>query len=165
MVGNHVIEHRAARIAGLVGRKSWRHTSTLRTASRGWRGRERCLTILHICTVVKKKLQRGEGRPKKAGQALGAAFAMALAARHSQRAALQAQAAGHRGAAASKRCGSGGALPQTPEQKYRCRVGREVTRPGPSPDPDKEISTIRLFHRCGSWLYVATTFTSSGDML
>ena len=45
-----------------------------------------------------------------------------------------------------------------------CRVGREVTRPGPSPDPDKEISTIRLFRRCGSWLYVATTFTSSGDM-
>ena len=61
--------------------------------------------------------------------------------------------------------GSGGALPQLPEQKYRCRVGREVSHPGPSPDPDKEISTIRLFHRCGSWLYVATTFTSSGDML
>ena len=49
--------------------------------------------------------------------------------------------------------------------KGRCRVGRAVTRPGPSPDPDKEISTIRLFRRCGSWLYVATTFTSSGDML
>jgi len=49
--------------------------------------------------------------------------------------------------------------------KRLCRVGREVTRPGPSPDPDKEISTIRLFRRCGSWLYVATTFTSSGDML
>src|SRR5215813_12642694 len=31
---------------------------------------------------------------------------------------------------------SGGALPQTSEQKYRCRVGREVTHPGPSPDPD-----------------------------
>ena|SRR5215510_8616526 len=61
--------------------------------------------------------------------------------------------------------GAGGALPQPPKQKYRCRVGREVTRPGPSPDPDKEISTIRLFRRCGSWLYVATTFTSSGDML
>ena len=29
--------------------------------------------------------------------------------------------------------------------KGRCRVGREVTHPGPSPDPDKEISTIRLF--------------------
>ena len=27
----------------------------------------------------------------------------------------------------------------------RCRVGREVAHPGPSPDPDKEISTIRLF--------------------
>jgi hypothetical protein len=26
-----------------------------------------------------------------------------------------------------------------------CRVGREVSHPGPSPDPDKEISTIRLF--------------------
>src|SRR5262249_48131633 len=33
-----------------------------------------------------------------------------------------------------------------------CRVGREVTRPGPSPDPDEEISTIRLFRRCDSWL-------------
>src|SRR5439155_2899485 len=33
-----------------------------------------------------------------------------------------------------------------------CRVGRAVTRPGPSPDPDKEISTIRLFRRCDSWL-------------
>ena len=41
--------------------------------------------------------------------------------------------------------GAGGALPQPPEQKSRCRVGREVTHPGPSPDPDKEISTIRLF--------------------
>jgi hypothetical protein len=30
-------------------------------------------------------------------------------------------------------------------QKYRCRVGWEVARPSPSPDPDKEISTIRLF--------------------
>src|SRR5262249_42355459 len=29
--------------------------------------------------------------------------------------------------------------------KVRCRVGREVAHPGPSPDPDKEISTIRLF--------------------
>ena len=29
--------------------------------------------------------------------------------------------------------------------KGRCRVGREVSHPGPSPDPDKEISTIRLF--------------------
>jgi hypothetical protein len=55
---------------------------------------------------------------------------------------------------------SGGAM-----RKCRCRVGREVTHPGPSPDPDKEISTIRLFRRCGSWLYVSTTFTSSGDML
>jgi hypothetical protein len=37
--------------------------------------------------------------------------------------------------------------------KDRCRVGREVTHPGPSPDPDKEISTIRLFRRCDSWLH------------
>src|SRR2546426_8434425 len=44
---------------------------------------------------------------------------MALATRHSQRASLQAQAAGHRGAAESTRRGSGGALPETPEQKYR----------------------------------------------
>jgi hypothetical protein len=29
--------------------------------------------------------------------------------------------------------------------KGRCRVGQEVSHPGPSPDPDKEISTIRLF--------------------
>src|SRR2546422_1828958 len=34
-----------------------------------------------------------------------------------------------------------------------CRVGREVSHPGPSPDPDKEISTIRLFRRCDSWLH------------
>src|SRR4029453_18989600 len=38
-------------------------------------------------------------------------------------------------------------------RKGRCRVGREVSRPGPSPDPDKEISTIRLFRRCDSWLH------------
>jgi hypothetical protein len=37
--------------------------------------------------------------------------------------------------------------------KVGCRVGREVTRPGPSPDPDEEISSIRLFRRCGSWLH------------
>ena len=36
--------------------------------------------------------------------------------------------------------------------KGLCRVGREVAHPGPSPDPDKEISTIRLFRWCGSWL-------------
>src|SRR5499433_4443260 len=36
-----------------------------------------------------------------------------------QRAALQAPAAGRRGAAASRRWGAGDALPQTPEQKYR----------------------------------------------
>jgi hypothetical protein len=80
-----------------------------------------------------------------------AVSAMALAARHSERADLQAQAAGYRGAAASGRWGSGGALPETPGQKYRCRVGREVAHPGPSPDPDKEISTIRLFRCCDSW--------------
>src|SRR2546422_10204020 len=34
-----------------------------------------------------------------------------------------------------------------------CRVGREVSHPGPSPDPDKEMSTIRLFRRCDSWLH------------
>ncbi len=44
---------------------------------------------------------------------------MALATRHSQRVSLQAQAAGHRGAAESTRRGSGGALPETPGQKYR----------------------------------------------
>jgi hypothetical protein len=49
--------------------------------------------------------------------------------------------------------------------KYRCRVGRAVTHPGPSPDPDERISRIRLFRRCGSWLHLSTTFTSSGDML
>jgi hypothetical protein len=32
-----------------------------------------------------------------------------------------------------------------PHVWYFCRVGREVSHPGPSPDPDKEISTIRLF--------------------
>src|SRR5262249_22708686 len=51
-------------------------------------------------------------------------------------------AAGHAGAG-----GAGGTA-----HKGRCRVGREVAHPGPSPDPDKEISTIRLFHRCDSWL-------------
>ena len=50
-------------------------------------------------------------------------------------------------------------------QKVRCRVGRAVTHPGPSPDPDERISRIRLFRRCGSWLHLSTTFTSSGDML
>jgi len=44
---------------------------------------------------------------------------MAVATRHSQRASLQAQAVGHRGAAASGWWGSGGALPETPGQKYR----------------------------------------------
>jgi hypothetical protein len=36
--------------------------------------------------------------------------------------------------------------------KGRCRVGRAVSHPGPSPAPDKEISTIRLFRRWDSWL-------------
>jgi hypothetical protein len=31
------------------------------------------------------------------------------------------------------------------------RVGWEVARPSPSPEPDKEMSTIRLFHRCALW--------------
>ena len=39
-----------------------------------------------------------------------------------------------------------------PAQTCLCRVGRAVTRPGPSPDPDKEMSTLRLFRRCDSWL-------------
>ncbi len=30
-------------------------------------------------------------------------------------------------------------------QECRCRVGWEVTQPDPSPDPDEEISSIRLF--------------------
>src|SRR5215471_10477072 len=38
------------------------------------------------------------------------------------------------------------------KSQVRCRVGREVSHPGPSPDPDKEISTIRLFRRWDSWL-------------
>ena len=45
-----------------------------------------------------------------------------------------------------------------------CRVDGEVAHPGPSPDPDKEIATIRLFRRCVLWLLVSTTFTSLGDM-
>src|SRR5215468_4390993 len=39
------------------------------------------------------------------------------------------------------------------KSQYLCRVGWEVTHPSPSPDPDKEISTIRLFRRCDSWLH------------
>ena len=38
-----------------------------------------------------------------------------------------------------------GGAPAGAVPKGRCRVGREVSHPGPSPDPDKEISTIRLF--------------------
>ena len=37
MVGNHVIQDCVARIAWFVGSNSWRHASTLRTASRGGR--------------------------------------------------------------------------------------------------------------------------------
>jgi hypothetical protein len=48
--------------------------------------------------------------------------------------------------------------------KGRCRVGWEVARPSPSPDPDKRISRIRLFRRCGSGLRVSPTFRSPGDM-
>jgi hypothetical protein len=48
--------------------------------------------------------------------------------------------------------------------KERCRVGREVAHPGPSPDPDERISRIRLFRRCDAWLRVSTTFRSAGDM-
>jgi hypothetical protein len=32
------------------------------------------------------------------------------------------------------------------------RVGRTVTLSGPSPDPDEEISTIRLLRQCDSWM-------------
>jgi hypothetical protein len=39
----------------------------------------------------------------------------------------------------------------TRRQKCACRVGREVAHPGPSPDPDEEISTLRLFRGCDSW--------------
>ena len=71
-----------------------------------------------------------------------------------------------RRAARGRRAGGwGDAAAARGEKKGACRVGREVAHPGPSPDPDKEISTIRLFRRCGSWLYVSTTFTSSDDML
>src|SRR5262245_28734407 len=45
-----------------------------------------------------------------------------------------------------------GHTPGLAAPKGRCRVGREVAHPGPSPEPDKEMSTIRLFRRCGSWL-------------
>src|SRR4029450_7417240 len=45
-------------------------------------------------------------------------------------------------------CGGGGGA-----QKGLCRVGREVSHPGPSPEPDKEISTIRLVRCCDSWLH------------
>ena len=62
-------------------------------------------------------------------------------------------------------CSSRRAATRSGTEKSRCRVGREVTRPGPSPDPDERISRIRLFRRCGSWLYVSTPFTSSGDTL
>ena len=37
-------------------------------------------------------------------------------------------------------------------QHTPCRVGREVSHPGPTPNPDERISRIRLFRRCGSWL-------------
>src|SRR5262249_57397331 len=76
---------------------------------------------------------------------------------------LHVQVAGPRGAAASRRWDSGGAFPETPRQKYRCRVGRAVTHPGPSPDPDERISRIRLFRRCGSWLHLSTTLPTSRD--
>jgi hypothetical protein len=36
-------------------------------------------------------------------------------------------------------------------EKVRCRVGRAVTQPGPSPDPDERISRIRLLRRCALW--------------
>jgi hypothetical protein len=61
--------------------------------------------------------------------------------------------------------GGGATRRQRGGRKGACRVGREVTRPGPSPEPDERMSRIRLFRRCGSWLYVSTTFTSSGDLL
>ena len=48
--------------------------------------------------------------------------------------------------------------------KRPCRVGREVSHPGPSPDPYERISPIRLFRRCGSWRR-STTFCSPGDLV
>jgi hypothetical protein len=74
----------------------------------------------------------------------------------------RAGAASHRspGAGAPAACGAGrltrlggcwwppqprGCIPDGAVAKYRCRVGREVAHPGPSPDPDEEMSTIRLF--------------------
>src|SRR2546425_692000 len=59
---------------------------------------------------------------------------MARAARPSQRASLQAQVAGHRGAAASRRWGSGGALPQTLGQKYRLIYLSVQHEPATQPD-------------------------------
>jgi hypothetical protein len=47
--------------------------------------------------------------------------------------------------------GAGGRAAGVAAPKGRCRVGRAVAQLGPSPDPDKRISRIRLFRQCGSW--------------
>src|SRR5262249_45518932 len=114
MVGNHVIEHGAARIPGCIGGNSWRHASTLRIASRGGRGRDRCLTILHIYTVVKKKPQRGEGRPRSTHHIRSGSWCPTKSA------SLLASA----GSGTQRRCcvqavGFRGTLPETPGQKSR----------------------------------------------
>jgi hypothetical protein len=61
------------------------------------------------------------------------------------RAAVPVQTALRRAAGRSGEVAAGEGAAGASAPKGRCRVGREVTRPGPSPDPDKEISTIRLF--------------------
>src|SRR5262245_2034362 len=58
-----------------------------------------------------------------------------------------------RRAACGRRAGGWGDAAAARGRKGACRVGREVSHPGPSPDPDKEMSTIRLFRRCDSWLH------------
>src|SRR6266705_6484561 len=127
MVGNHGIEHGATGVPGFVGGNRWRHASTLRTASRIRRGQDIAPTILHICAVVKKN---NTGRTKQATRYAPYPpwfvlpdHASALTCRHRQRdpEALQSPGSG----------GSGGALPQTPEQKYRlCYLSVQFVRQG-----------------------------------
>src|SRR5262249_29659925 len=76
--------------------------------------RERCLTILHICTVVKKKLRRGEGRPRSTHHIRSGSWCPTKSA------SLLASA----GSGTQRRCcvqavGFRGALPETPGQKSR----------------------------------------------
>ena len=83
--------------------------------------------------VRERVVQAGHGEPVAMARTLLGARAGQGGRERLQAAALiaPAQRPGGRGAA------GGG--------KGRCRVGREVAHPGPSPDPDEEISTIRLF--------------------